>query len=141
MFEGRDLLRTTFGKSGRKFTLDGRLVGDIGESIAELVYEVELDTVQRKGHDGKTPEGRDVQIKATFQGHFNFTTVPDLCIFLELHEATGTWEEVYNGPGYILRDAFQHWQDIGVKPKALPKEKVRALNTTVPATEKVSLRG
>ena len=31
----------------RKFTLDGRLVGDIGEIIASLHYEIDLDDKSR----------------------------------------------------------------------------------------------
>ena len=64
IFSGIDLLKSN-SRSGRKFTIDSRLVGDIGEVIAEREFELTLDEVSRKGHDAKTADGRDVQVKAT----------------------------------------------------------------------------
>jgi hypothetical protein len=50
----------------RAFTIDGRLVGDVGEVIAALEYDVTLREVSQPDHDATTPDGRSVQIKATF---------------------------------------------------------------------------
>jgi hypothetical protein len=52
----------------KKFTLDGRLVGDLGEILVEDAYDVELFRDLQKHHDGKTSDGRLVQIKATMHG-------------------------------------------------------------------------
>lgn len=38
----------------KKFTLDGRLVGDIGEILVEEAYQLELFPDMQKHHDAKT---------------------------------------------------------------------------------------
>lgn len=50
---------------GRKFTLDGHLVGSIGEVFVAYYYGLELLPPSAKCHDAKTTDGREVQIKAT----------------------------------------------------------------------------
>jgi hypothetical protein len=37
----------------KKFTLDGRLVGDIGEILAEQIYDLELLEGQHPKHDAR----------------------------------------------------------------------------------------
>ena len=73
IFQGIDTLKAAF--PNRKFTIDGRLVGDIGEIIAALEYDVILDDVAQADHDGRTTDGRRVQIKATFKEQLTFKTV------------------------------------------------------------------
>ncbi|WP_280344261.1 hypothetical protein [Pseudomonas sp. BN607] len=51
---------------GKPFTLDGRLVVDLGEVVASLAYELTLNEGLTKHHDAVCDEGRDVQIKTTF---------------------------------------------------------------------------
>lgn len=52
IFEGIAHLRDSFPE--RNFTIDGRLVGDIGEIIASLVYDIQLDEVSQPEYDGTT---------------------------------------------------------------------------------------
>lgn len=47
---------------GRHFTLDGHLVGSIGEVMAAYYYGIELYRASAEIHDGEI-EGRKVQIK------------------------------------------------------------------------------
>lgn len=82
IFEGVEDLKEAFKEQGRKFTVDGRLVGDIGEVIAATYYDVELDDTQGAGHDGKTSNGRLVQVKATFKNSLAFRTEPNYCLGL-----------------------------------------------------------
>jgi len=65
IFQGIERLKESF--PNRAFTIDGRLVGDVGEVIAALEYDVILHEVSRATHDATTPDGRNVQIKATFK--------------------------------------------------------------------------
>jgi len=51
----------------KKFALDGRLIGDLGETIVEGAYDVEIFEKLEKHHDGETSDGRLVQIKATMK--------------------------------------------------------------------------
>lgn len=46
---------------GRHFTLDGHLVGSLGEVLAEYYYGVELYTASTPKHDGCVG-GKEVQI-------------------------------------------------------------------------------
>jgi hypothetical protein len=64
IFQAIEKLKEAF--PNRAFTIDGRLVGDVGEVIAALEYDVVLHDVSRPNHDATTSDGRNVQIKATF---------------------------------------------------------------------------
>jgi predicted ester cyclase len=66
VFQGIERLSTAF--PNRRFTIDGRLVGDIGEVIAELEYDIKLHDVSQPDYDGITSDGRKVQIKARPSG-------------------------------------------------------------------------
>jgi hypothetical protein len=63
----------------KRFTLDGRLVGDIGEVLVESAYDLTLFEDVQHHHDAKTSDGRLVQIKATMKKNLNFPAdhVPD----------------------------------------------------------------
>ncbi len=51
---------------GRKFPLDGHLVGSIGEVAAEAMFDIELVRASSTGHDAIAGNGRQVEIKATY---------------------------------------------------------------------------
>lgn len=89
----------------KRFTLDGRLVGDLGEVIAEENYNLKLFTKVTAKYDGETPDGRAVQIKVTFHNTLGFPChaeeVPDFYLGLKLYD-DGSFDEVYNGPGYPI---------------------------------------
>lgn len=69
----RILLDTLYGSTarlealfpGRKFTLDGDLVGSIGEVIAGYMFDLDLDPASTRGHDALCRAGRNVEIKFT----------------------------------------------------------------------------
>ena len=50
---------------GRKFTIDGHLVGSIGEVIVAEHYGLELLRNSTETHDAVSTEGKYIQIKAT----------------------------------------------------------------------------
>ncbi len=70
IFSGIEKLKGDF--PGRAFTIDGRLVGDIGEVIAELEYDLTLHEVSQPTYDAITADNRNVQIKATFKDSLTF---------------------------------------------------------------------
>jgi hypothetical protein len=92
----------------RKFTLDGRLVGDIGEMLAAQHLELTLDDAQRRGHDAFTTiagSKRDVQIKCRKAStRIEFSSVPDMLVVIEFSDGWKKWDIVYNGPGTPIRD-------------------------------------
>ena len=99
----------------KEFTLDGRLVGDIGEVLAEQIYDIKLYEKINPRYDGISSTGRKVQIKATMKNALTFPAdhVPEYYVGIRILE-NGEIEEIYNGPGSII------WNNI-LKERKKPK--------------------
>ena len=101
----RNKLREHYALAGMKFTLDGNLVGDIGEAVAAELFGIGLLSRNQTGIDGHAPDGRTVQIKATGTGNgpqFRFVDVKaDHLLFFELDFENLRGEVVFNGPENI----------------------------------------
>ena len=93
-------LEQTF--KGRHFTLDGHLVGSIGEVLASYHYGIRLYEASTAIHDGEVLDGRKVQIKMTQGDTIVISEQPDYLIALYMDRKTGEVQEIYNGPGEIL---------------------------------------
>ena len=100
-------LEKSFRDEGRHFTLDGHLVGSIGEVYAAKRYGIELFPASWKTHDGKAPDGRLVQIKATQRKSVAMSECPAYLIVLRIGE-DGEIDEVYNGPGGPVWNLFSN---------------------------------
>ena len=137
IFRGIERLREAFPK--REFTIDGRLVGDIGEVIAELEYDLTLDEVSVPDHDAQMSDGRRVQIKATFKDSLTFTTCPDYYLGFKLH-SDGGFEEVFNGPGKLILEQFSHRKNIGDKQISISIRGLRVLSEQVKVADRVPRR-
>jgi hypothetical protein len=137
IFEGIEQLKSRFPH--RMFTIDGRLVGDIGEVIAALEYDLEIDEVSQRTHDGRTPDGRLVQVKATFKDSLTFRSVPEYLIGLKLYP-DGSFEEIYNGPGHVVYDRYAHRRNIGKELLSFPLSSLTELSKTVPEDERIARR-
>ena len=83
----------------RHFTLDGHLVGSVGEVAAAYHYGIELFPPSTERHDGFVGD-RNVQIKITQTENVLIGEEPEYLIVLYLAR-TGNIYEVYNGPGVI----------------------------------------
>lgn len=88
------------------FTLDGNLVGDIGEAIGVELFGITLvDQKSMQGIDGHEPNGRSVQIKATGTGRgpdFRRTqTRAQHLLFFDLDFFNGSGTVVFNGPEHL----------------------------------------
>ena len=90
----------------RHFTLDGHLIGSIGEVYAAERYGIDLFISSTPRHDGTSPDGRLVQVKATQRGSVALNESPDYLIVLKIDE-DGEISEVYNGPGQPVWDLFK----------------------------------
>lgn len=130
-------LRETF--PDKKFTIDGRLVGDIGEVIAAREYAIEPYKGQHPYYDGETPDGKKVQIKATFKDSLTFNKVPDYYLGLKLYE-NGDQEEIFNGPGKVIFEHYKHRKGIGEKQLSFPNKELKKLSEDIPKLERISLR-
>jgi len=92
----------------KKFTLDGRLVGDIGEILVEEHYDVSLFEGMRRHHDGVSKDGRKVQIKATMKENLTFPAdhIPEYYLGIKINR-NGSFVEVFNGPGTVAAKAVE----------------------------------
>lgn len=87
----------------RRFTLDGHLVGSVGEVLAAERYNLTLLAASHKTHDATALDGRMVQIKLTQRSGVGLSSCPEHLLVHKLH-ADGRHEEIYNGPGAPVWD-------------------------------------
>ena len=125
------------------FTLDGNLIGDLGEALALDLFDIRL--VETKSHeaiDGFTPDGRTVQVKATGTGRgpaFRQTeTRADHLIFLDLDLDNAVGEVIFNGPEHY---AVAMLPDVFVGQRSLTRGQIRAADSLVKAEERLPRRG
>ncbi len=137
IFKGIERLRAAY--PSRKFTIDGRLVGDIGEVVAARDYDVILDEKSQPGHDGCTSDGRYVQIKATFKDSLTFVSVPHYYLGLKLY-TNGSYDEIFNGPGKIIFERYKHRKNIGVELLSFPIRELGELSQQVKQNDRISKR-
>ena len=83
----------------RPFTLDGHLIGSLGEVYAAEVYNLELLPPGTEKSDAITADGKLVQIKTTQRDKIGLYEEPDILLALKVKE-DGTIEEVYYGEGH-----------------------------------------
>lgn len=129
-------LRSTYPK--KRFTLDGRLVGDLGEVLVEAAYDIELHENLHRHHDGRTSDGRQVQIKATMQNSLTFPAdhIPDYYLGIKIH-ADGTFTEVFNGPGLVAWEAVKNRKPTKTNLHSIPIKTLERLNQKVPLKERI----
>lgn len=92
----------------RKFTLDGRLVGDIGELIVARYFKIENAKPKGHAHDlcakinGKEV-GVQVKLRCQARGKVGFKYRPQVLIVLEFTEEWSKWRIVFHGSGKVIR--------------------------------------
>ena len=119
---------------GRKFTLDGHLVGSLGEVIAAYRYDLELFPTSSEQHDAKASNGKLVQIKATQVNQIGIRSEPEHLIVLKLKNS-GDVSEIYNGPGSLAWASAGKMQKNG--QRSLAVKKLEKLMQTVPMKERL----
>lgn len=136
LYQARNELRALFPEL--PFTLDGRLVGDIGEAIALQEFGLSPLPSCSELHDFLASDGRRVQIKTT-QGIISGRSVGlgltkqsfEHLIVIQISEE-GTYSVLYDGPGSYIDDARQH-----KKGASLTIGQLRRLNEKVKDEERV----
>ncbi len=134
-------LRETYKEQNKKFTLDGRLVGDIGEILVEEAYEIKLFEDLQKHHDATCQDGRLVQIKATMKDSLTFPVdhTPLYYIGIKIH-GDGTFTEVFNGPGAVAREAVKNRKPTKTNLHSVSISALQKLNATVDKSERIPAR-
>ena len=91
-----DELRSEYPE--KPFTLDGVLLGNLGEVYAAEHYGLHLLRESYKTHDAITADGKKVQIKITQKNKVGIYGEPDYLLVFQVQQ-DGTIIEIYNGPG------------------------------------------
>ena len=139
-------LRDKYAHLGKQFTLDGKLVGDIGEVLVAEKYGITLYPENTPVYDGwEIATGRKVQIKASFKDYSYFPygeeRRPDYFLSVNILN-NGDLEELYNGPGqylyknYILEKNLKGYKELYY---TLSKGRLKSLNATVPPEDKIQV--
>lgn len=113
---------------GRKFTLDGHLVGSIGEVVAAYMFDLDLNRASTLGHDALARDGRPVEIKLTQGQAVAIRHEPGHLIVLQRPRG-GPVRVVFNGPGQCAWEASGAMASNGQRPIRLST--LTALNATL----------
>lgn len=125
----------------KKFTLDGRLVGDLGEILVEEDYDLELYSGLAKYHDGETPDGRKVQIKTTMKNSLTFPVdhIPHYYIGIKIH-SNGTYDEIFNGPGSVAWEAVKNRKPTKTNLHSITLSALKKLNENVSEQDRIPMK-
>ncbi len=123
LYSAQSTLRAAF--PGWPFSLDGKLVGDIGEAIAARSFGLKRLPEGKKTHDMQTADGRLVQVKATQKARDGkavglglIKTSFDFLLVIEF-ERDGSYELLYNGPGSFIDEARKHKKSASLSRRQL----------------------
>ena len=117
---------------GRKFTIDGHLIGSIGEVIVAEAYGLKLLPTGTKTHDAIFDE-KMVQIKATQKNRIAISSEPKYLIVIKVFP-DGSWKEIYNGPG---KSVWENACEGKNKPRSISLTKLKFLMESIPEEEKI----
>ncbi|MFC0284762.1 DUF6998 domain-containing protein [Camelimonas abortus] len=138
LVSARNKLRSHYAAVGLRFTLDGNLVGDIGEAVACELFGLRILSGNGTGVDAQHPDGRTVQIKATGTGRGPvFRCVnprADHLLFFEFDFEALSGEIVFNGPESI---AIAKMPSAWVGQRPVTKVQIRAADQLVPIEDRL----
>ncbi|MEC9344628.1 MAG: hypothetical protein VYB54_00270 [Pseudomonadota bacterium] len=118
----------------RKFTLDGHLVGSIGEVVAAYMFGLRLNPASTLGHDAIAADGRQVEIKLTQGKGIAIRHEPEHLIVLH-RPAGGPVRVVFNGSGAPAWQATGKMQKNGQRPISLTR--LRTVDRAVAASDRL----
>ncbi len=123
------------------FSLDGRLVGDIGEALVSERFDIELYGKNEHRYDGYHRSTRKkVQIKASMAYNFSYPYNFDLEHFIAVHiEPDGELEVLYNGPGKYINQFLKDRNRKSYRGiwTTITANHLRELNRSVDKTERL----
>ena len=132
-----------YSSKGLKFTLDGRLVGDIAEALALDHFDLVLPKRRTGGVDALTRAGKTVQVKSTGKSTMGPAFTPgagaaEHLLFFRIDFAANTALVGYNGPEAPIRALLPNGQWKGTKRILL--EDVRRLAGEVAKRDSLPLK-
>lgn len=125
LIKARDRLRQHYDQPSLTFTLDGNLVGDLGEALAVKYFGLTLTARNDTGIDGYTADNKSVQVKATGKKRspaFRMVDIrADYLLFFSFNFEECTAEIIFNGPEDVIRKLLpEEW----VGQRAVPMAKL-----------------
>jgi hypothetical protein len=105
---------------GRKFTLDGHLLGSVGEVLAESALKMRLLKMSAPVHDAVCGDRGDVQIKITAKRSIALRHPCNHLVVFQVVSPTEA-EIFYDGPGAIVWDKAGRMQSNGQRSISLKK--------------------
>ena len=131
-------LERDYNKHDRRFTLDGHLLGSIGEVYAAERYGIELAKSSSERHDGTTTDERkrDVQIKVTQRRSIGLSSEPAYLLVLKIDE-NGSFKEVFNGPGNIVWELVKNKRPPKNGQYQISLSKLRTLNDNIAPDDRI----
>lgn len=142
LWDAQQALASHYSETGLKFTLDGRLVGDIAEALALHHFDLRLPAKRTGGVDALTKTGKTVQVKATGKPNSGPAFTPgkgraDHLLFFAISFETGIATVIYNGPELPVRELLPKGSWSGTKVLSLTE--VRKLSCTVSDGDRIPL--
>ena len=132
LYQATDRLEELF--PGRKFTLDGHLVGSVGEVLGAYMFDLDLYRSSNKGHDARTSSGRNVEIKLTQGNSVALRHEPEHLLVFQRTKRSSVCV-VFNGPGLLAWEKAGKMQSNGQRPISL--KKLRQLDASVEQAERL----
>ena len=125
----------------KRFTLDGRLVGDLGEVLAESVYDIKLFTGLEKHYDAICSDGRLVQIKTTLKDSLTFPCdhIPDYYLGIKILP-DGVCQEIFNGPGIIAHELMKNRKQTKTNLHSISIKSLMKQNDTIQDVDRIPKR-
>lgn len=142
LWSAQQALAEHYRHMGLRFTLDGRIVGDIAEALALEHFELVLPQKRTAGVDALTNTGKTVQVKSTGQDNSGPAFTPgngyaDYLLFFRINFAANTASIIYNGPEAPVRKLLpmDNWTGTKVIPLSVIQSLAAAVTTaeTLPA--------
>jgi hypothetical protein len=137
LWDAQQLLTKHYAATGLKFTLDGRLVGDIAEALALDHFDLQLPLKRTGGVDALTRSGKTVQVKATGNPKSGPAFTPgkgraEYLLFFAIDFESHTASVIYNGPEAPVRALLPAEGWSGTKVLRLP-DLVRLAKSVAPS--------
>lgn len=125
LWAAQQALAKHYEATGLKFTLDGRLVGDIAEALALDHFDLKLPPKRQGGVDALTRSGKTVQVKATGNPKSGPAFTPgkgraEYLLFFAIDFQANTASVIYNGPEAPVRTLLPAAGWSGTKVLRLP---------------------
>lgn len=101
-------LENNYSEDDKKFTIDGHLLGSIGEVYAKEKFKLKLLKNSTERHDAEDElTGKLYQIKITQRDKVGLRKPPDNLIVIQI-DKTGMPNVIYNGDGKPVWDLIKH---------------------------------